>query len=243
MLDIKNIHLQPLCVPTGWKIIKNIFFDVEPILNEDGELPKEKSIPYFEAELLYAEHEKSKWIINMGWTPEDDPDGEFRLDIIKESFSLNDPIAICQTKDKNKIVEAVNQTMLKISQESGDTPLDCPALKEFIIRGVWKVTHNSFYNTKEVLDLEKQTSPRPAMLRLETGSPTKYIINLSWQPTSEPKGCYTVSIFQPHAPTNILYKLETSNINEIPSIIDKLSRWQTHRPKQKTINPQHNIKV
>lgn len=231
-----KLTIQKLRFPAGWKIWKNVFFDIEPVVNDVGDLPKEKGIPFFEAELLYAEHEKSKWIIDMGWIPEDDPSGEFRLDVIKESFSLNDPITICKTRDKNELVEAINKTMLQISQESRDIPLGCPLLKDLIVRGGWKVTHNNFFNTDHIPESKRLAFLGTEMLRLEIGSPAKYVIDLSWQPAYDSKGCYTASIFELQDTKNILYRLETTNINEVPTIIEKLCLWKDPKPKSKSNN-------
>ncbi len=39
----QKLMLQKLQIPAGWQITKNIFFDVEPIVDEIEGLPKDKN--------------------------------------------------------------------------------------------------------------------------------------------------------------------------------------------------------
>ncbi|MBL8149809.1 MAG: hypothetical protein JNN15_07765 [Blastocatellia bacterium] len=237
----RKLVFQKLQIPAGWQIQKNIFFDVEPISNEIEGLPKdENGLPIFEAELIFAQHENSKWILDMGWIGEDDPKGEFQLDIIKGSFRDNDPIIICQTKDKDEIVEAVNKTMLRISQESGDIEQQCLPLKDLIIRGGWKVAYNSFFDIKSLKESEKLTFLRQhsrgetnTILRLESWPSAEQVIELSWQVIDDNQICYTAVTFYGGNAKDILIKFQTKDIEEVAIIIEKLCLWKDTRPKSK----------
>lgn len=248
----RKLILQKLQIPAGWQITKNIFFDVEPITNETEGLPKDKnSWPIFEAELIFAQHEKSKWVLDMGWIPEDDPEGEFQLDIIKGSFRDNDPIIICQTKNKDEIVEAINKTMLKISQENGGIDEKSLPLKGLIIHGGWTVRHNSFFDVELFTELEKLTffnqhikNQTNTILRLDTWPSVERVIELNWQLTEDKEICYIASTFYEANPKDILFQLQTKDINEVSSIIEKLCLWKDTRPKSKNSRQQfQGIKI
>lgn len=252
MLDIKNIKLQQLRIPKGWQIIKNIFFDVNPtkelkikgLSDDDGWI-------LFEQELLFAIDEKSEWIIDMGWITEYDPEGEFSLSLVKKDYRISDPIIICQTKNKDEIVEAINKTMLKISQENGGIDEKSLPLKGLIIHGGWTVRHNSFFDVELFTELEKLTffnqhikNQTNTILRLDTWPSVERVIELNWQLTEDKEICYIASTFYEANPKDILFQLQTKDINEVSSIIEKLCLWKDTRPKSKNSRQQfQGIKI
>lgn len=243
----RKLILQKLQIPAGWQIQKNIFFHVEPIVNEIEGLPKDKNgLPIFEAELIFAQHEKSKWILDMGWIAEDDPEGEFQLDIIKGSFRDNDPIIICQTKNKDEIVEAINKTMLKISQENKDIDEKSLSLKGLIIHGGWTVRHNSFFNVELLTESEKLAffnqnigNKENTLLRLETWPSVERVVTVNYQITPEKEIYYIAKTFDINVPNQALFQLETKNIEEVPNIVEKVCLWK--EPKQKNKNSKHQF--
>lgn len=252
MLDIKNIKLQQLRIPKGWQIIKNIFFDVNPTkeLKIKG-LPDNDGWVLFEQELLFAIDEKSEWIIDMGWITEYDPEGEFSLSLVKKDYRISDPIIICQTKNKDEIVEAINKTMLKISQENADIDEKSLPLRGLIIHGGWTVTHNCFFNVELLTESEKLTffnqnigNKENTILRLETWPSVERVVVVNYQITPEKEIYYIAKTFDINLPNQTLFQLETKNVEEVPNIVEKVCLWKELKQKNKNSKPQfQGIKV
>jgi hypothetical protein len=227
MLSKQDISMQTLRVPAGWKICKNIFYDVQP----DPELKIEGMTNdevwfLFEQELLFAEFENPRWILDMGWTPDCDPSGEFHLRLVKEDYRTNEPIAICKTKDKNEIVEAINQTMARISRGNEDNIVNEPPLMPLKIHSNWKVVHNEFYDMELSEDIDYLK-----LLKLETHPKAIYKIDLTWATGTDSVKQYIARLVDNNGEALVLK--ETAEINEVPGIIDQLSRHQDRRPKRK----------
>ncbi|WP_165250579.1 hypothetical protein [Paludisphaera soli] len=101
--------LQPLRIPTGWEIQWNMFLDTESGFEADDHA----SIGFGE-DLLQLVHGRNSVLIDLGWYPDGDPHGTFRLlairkspDDTKMSVSWANPLKMLESRSKAEIVQAV----------------------------------------------------------------------------------------------------------------------------------------
>lgn len=100
--------LQPLRIPSPWIVTYNGFIGIDPQrLFED-----DQKWLSFTSELLHLTHHHTGLILDMGWSPEADPNGCYELSIIKDKDWLN-PIEIYFTKSKEKIVNKIESMLWK----------------------------------------------------------------------------------------------------------------------------------
>lgn len=106
------IKLQPLRIPTGWEMSYNKFWEIEPNeLKEDDD-----SWMHFTQDILQMKYtfKKINLIIDLGWYPETEVDGTFRLELIKNKDWEN-PIKTFESRSKKQIVEKVEEIICDIS--------------------------------------------------------------------------------------------------------------------------------
>jgi hypothetical protein len=90
--------LQPLRIPTGWKINFNILDDADPKSFIDQESENRWS---FTEDLLQLE--KENLIVDLGWYPEGKLDGNYLLVLI-ENENWEEPVFRIQSRDKTIII-------------------------------------------------------------------------------------------------------------------------------------------
>jgi hypothetical protein len=101
--------LQPLRIPTGWKVEWNTFLDVEPTF-ESGD---HESMGFSE-DLLQLSNKWSSVLLDLGWYPDCDPHGAFRLLAIRiypndEEIrdSWDKPLRVLTSRSKTEVVQAI----------------------------------------------------------------------------------------------------------------------------------------
>lgn len=109
MSDKPNPPLQQLRIPTGWEVEWNIFLDEEPTF-EAGD---QKSIGFGE-DLLQISNKRNAVLIDLGWYPQGDPQGRFRLLAIRKTSdkeemrsSWDKPLRMLEGRSKAEIVQAI----------------------------------------------------------------------------------------------------------------------------------------
>jgi hypothetical protein len=71
-----DLGLQPLHVPAGWRIDWNSLYEVDPS-------EEQINAGYFGGSSLFlASHLHRRFLIDVGWRPEDDPGGCFRMQVV-----------------------------------------------------------------------------------------------------------------------------------------------------------------
>lgn len=106
-MKVEDFELQPLRIPYGWRVIHNMFFDVDPDPNLKIEGYQESCWLLFDEELLLLEHDKYEFIIDLGWNPSHSPDtGSYLLWVYQKGKS--DTMVQYRTKDRAKITEKIN---------------------------------------------------------------------------------------------------------------------------------------
>ncbi len=63
---------QPLKISAGWKVERNLFFNVDP---------SEHTMSYFVRDLLFLSNNQRNQYIELEWLPEDDPNGEYGINV------------------------------------------------------------------------------------------------------------------------------------------------------------------
>lgn len=117
MRDIKDISLQSLIVTKGWKISYNSFYDLEPAgnliikgaINDNG-------WTLFDSTLLQASNDlRSNITLDLGWSPPTEPDGMFKLQLIKD-YDWQNPLASFNTRSKDEVVAKINELLMKVTK-------------------------------------------------------------------------------------------------------------------------------
>lgn len=114
-------HLVPLRIPTGWTIAWNVFTEVNPeeFLIEDYEHRWE-----FNEDLFQFENQKYKKILDLGWYPEFDPRGRYRLVLLgqheeeQESYwDWTKPLVNFETRSITEIIIKTEEILKQISDD------------------------------------------------------------------------------------------------------------------------------
>lgn len=106
------IKLQPLRISTGWNISYNKFLEVEPNdLKEDNDIWM-----HFTQDILQIKYtfKKINLMIDLGWYPETEFNGTFRLEVIKDK-EWDNPLETFESRSKKEIVEKIEKIIDKIS--------------------------------------------------------------------------------------------------------------------------------
>ena len=117
-IKLKDGPLQSLKIPTGWTVTWNQFYDIEPNSNIylDG-LPDGDVWELFLQDLLQLKHFNKNIILDLGWTPEANPEGSYLLQVIADE-DWSTPIVVYKSKNKSEVVGKIDDLLLKIA--SGD---------------------------------------------------------------------------------------------------------------------------
>ena len=76
---VDKLKLVPLRIPNGWKVVWNIFTEVNPneFMNDDYEYKWE-----FNEDILYMVYEDELYGLDLGWYPGFNSEGEYCLRVI-----------------------------------------------------------------------------------------------------------------------------------------------------------------
>jgi hypothetical protein len=117
-IKMDDLQLQALQVPNGWRVQWNQFFDIEPGAAVEIEgLPENDPWELFPQDLLQLKYDNGNLIIDLGWLPEADPDGQYILTLVEDE-NWTQPTSVYESKTKEEIVKHINLLMKKISSGS-----------------------------------------------------------------------------------------------------------------------------
>jgi hypothetical protein len=100
--------LMPLQIPSGWIVVKNIFYDVDSVV-QDSVL---EDPDIFTEDLLFLQRNvgperEDQFMIDLGWVPPRNASGTYRAVIIIESWE--NVIKEFESRDRNEIQRVLNQ--------------------------------------------------------------------------------------------------------------------------------------
>ncbi|WP_013321363.1 hypothetical protein [Gloeothece verrucosa] len=118
--NFREIQLQQLQIPTGWNVVCHQFYDVEPdssIFNIQVKgLLNENIWELFIEDLLQLQNSQYNLILDLGWYPEGDPNGCYKLILIQHQ-DWEAPLATYQSKKKDEIVNKINLWLSNINPQ------------------------------------------------------------------------------------------------------------------------------
>ena len=113
--------LQPLRIPSGWKIVFNNFFILDPSQNIDSD---DMFWENFVEDMLYIVYERSfkkdnvtytkQIAVDLGWYPEMDVNGKFALYVIKND-DWNCPLAEFRSRSQSAVTDNIEMFLKKYS--------------------------------------------------------------------------------------------------------------------------------
>ena len=116
-IKFEDIPLQPLRISKGWAVGYNEFTEIEPYsdIKVIG-LPDEDVWELFLQDLLQLKHEAYGILIDLGWTPEADPEGSYLLRVLKNEDWRN-PLYYYESKNKDDIVDKINYWLSRVTYQ------------------------------------------------------------------------------------------------------------------------------
>ena len=101
-MNYKFYELQPLRLQAGWKIEYNNFSEY------DMEIHGESNSFELNEDLLQLCHEKRGLVIDLGWYPAHDPNGNYILMLVKD-YKWDCPLEYVSSKSKAEIVACIEK--------------------------------------------------------------------------------------------------------------------------------------
>lgn len=115
-----TIPLVALRFPIGWTIEWNIFTQVSPqdFVDEEHEHRWE-----YNEDLFQFVNYRQKKILDLGWYPEFQPNGQYRLVLIQENDneddetnSWSDPIIKYETRSISDVINKIEELLIQVSE-------------------------------------------------------------------------------------------------------------------------------
>lgn len=108
-----NNYLESLKIPGGWEIVQNKFLDIEPEqLNREDDAWFE-----FTQDILQMQHKRKNVTIDLGWYPDIDPSGHYRVVAIKDA-NWENPIEEYESRNKDEIKNKIEFLLEKFSRNT-----------------------------------------------------------------------------------------------------------------------------
>ncbi|WP_444943244.1 hypothetical protein ACJJIK_15305 [Microbulbifer sp. ZKSA006] len=112
MKSINDISLVDLKLGNDWKITHNEFYNIEP---KEVDNYKDSKYPiwsmFFIEDLMQIENSKKELLIDVGWYPDGDKAGMYRLILIKSiegSFDWDSPIDTYETRVLKELINKID---------------------------------------------------------------------------------------------------------------------------------------
>lgn len=116
-----TIQLVPLRFPIGWTIEWNVFTDVSPdeFINEEHEHRWE-----YNEDMFQLVNYRQKKILDLGWYPEFQPNGQYRLVLIQQyddneddqTNSWDNPIIKFETRSISDVIVKIEELLDQVSK-------------------------------------------------------------------------------------------------------------------------------
>lgn len=108
--ELPSIKLQPLRIPSSWIVSFNAFTELDPktLLLEDTRWL------CFTQDLLQIKHSRYNIIIDLGWTPDTEPEGNYIIKVIKD-HDWDNPIADFTSDNKESTVGYIEKLLWELA--------------------------------------------------------------------------------------------------------------------------------
>jgi hypothetical protein len=111
-MERNTLTLQKLKVPDGWIITYNNFFDIDPLkINNSTDILWN----IFTEDLLQIKNEHKNIILDLGWYPEMNQNGNYCIKLIKD-YNWEKPLININNNSKYIIVKIIEKILLKYRQ-------------------------------------------------------------------------------------------------------------------------------
>ena len=116
-IKLDDIPLQPLRISRGWTVGYNEFTEIEPYSDiKVVGLPDEDVWELFLQDLLQLKHEYHNVTIDLGWVPEAEPEGSYKLTVLKNQ-DWDNPLYYYKSKNKDDVVDKINYWLNRVTYE------------------------------------------------------------------------------------------------------------------------------
>ncbi|MCY9663382.1 hypothetical protein P5G65_36380 [Paenibacillus chondroitinus] len=95
----KPREIQPLRLQGGWTVEFNNFYECEPHNSNDFDA-------YFFEDLLQFTNSKFNLVLDLGWYPNSDKNGTYKLFLIK-NYNWENPLEYFESRNTKAIVEKI----------------------------------------------------------------------------------------------------------------------------------------
>jgi hypothetical protein len=102
--------LQPLRIPKGWQVSFNIFMEIDPLNQDINNFDPGWDLSQ---DLLQIQSVQRDIIIDLGWYPDHDPNGEYKIFVIK-NLDWENPLITYASRSKDEIVSKIERLLLEI---------------------------------------------------------------------------------------------------------------------------------
>jgi hypothetical protein len=139
-----DIKLMPLCIPSEWEITWNCFFQISI---KDAKKREGYLNSYFTEDLLLIKSFDQDIIIDLGWLPDMDLNGKYKLCIYKQE---EEPFIVFESRFYDEISERINNFLGKNKNEEEESVKE--KLVPLRIPTGWKIQLNHW--TRNLLKVE-----------------------------------------------------------------------------------------
>lgn len=100
--------LQPLRIPACWKVGLNKFSTKDP--EQMNEMDYLDRMHYFNVSLLQMSMEQANLVLDLGWYPEAELDGQYGLVLLKDCDWEN-PLVSYETRNREEVVHKIEDLL------------------------------------------------------------------------------------------------------------------------------------
>jgi hypothetical protein len=112
---LQDLKHQPLRIPAGWTVSYNSFYEVDPGSDTYIEgLPNGNAWGLSSQDLLQISNSHYDVLVDLGWVPDEDPNGSFVVQVIRET-DWSSPLAEFESKSRIATVQRLESLLCDVS--------------------------------------------------------------------------------------------------------------------------------
>jgi hypothetical protein len=112
---LDDLTYQPLRVPAGWTMSYSSFYEVDPgsEVHVKG-LPEGSAWALFNQDMLQMSNAHYDVVLDMGWVPDQDPNGSFVVQVIRGT-DWDNPLAEFESRSRPDVVQWIESILRDVS--------------------------------------------------------------------------------------------------------------------------------